>query len=237
MSEQPPFGNYPPPQWGSYPPAPPGTYPPVPHGSYPPSYGAYPPPPAFYPPVGSYPPGGYPPQAPSGHVTLPGIGTVAVATIWQRLLARLIDSLICGVFYAVFLILGVALVASTLQTSHTVTDHHGHATSEPSGLGMLGFFLAFAVAMGSGLLYEWLMLAYKGATLGKMALGIKVVNQSTGQILGYGPAFVRPLVPLAASLFCSLLTLLVYLSPLFYNSGRLQGWHDRAANDLVIKVR
>jgi uncharacterized RDD family membrane protein YckC len=226
MTEQPPFGSYPPPPWPGFP-APPGSYPP-PASFPPPSYGGYPPPPGGYPPVG------YQPQAPNGLVTIPGLGTVPVATFSQRLLARLIDTLVYGVFYVIFLVVGVALAAST---SHTVTDHHGHTTSEPSGLGMLGFFLAFAVAMGGGLLYEWLMLAYKGATLGKMALGIKVVNQVTGQIPGYGPAFVRPLVPFAASLFCSLLTLLVYLSPLFDHSGRLQGWHDRAANDLVIKVR
>jgi hypothetical protein len=48
---------------------------------------------------------------------------------------------------------------------------------------------------------------------------------------------VRPLIPFVASLFCSLLALAVYSSPLFDNSGRLQGWHDKAANDLVIKVR
>ena len=220
MTEQPPFGNDPSPRWGGYPP-------PQPYGSYPtPSYGSYPPPP------GGYPPGGYPPRAPGGLVTLPGIGTVAVATIWQRLAARLIDSLIYGVFYAIFLVIGVALTSST-----TVTDYHGHTTSQPSGLGMLGFLLALAATMGSGLVYEWLMLAYKGATLGKMALGIKVVNQGTGQILSFGSAFVRPLVPLAANVFCSLLGLLVYLSPLFDSSGRLRGWHDKAADDVVIKMR
>jgi uncharacterized RDD family membrane protein YckC len=212
MTEQPPFGNDPPPGWGGYPPPPP--------------YGSYPPPP------GGYPPGGYPPQAPSGLVTFPGMGTVPVATIWQRLLARLIDSLIYGVFYAIFLVIGAAVVSST-----AVTDFHGHTTSQHYGLEMSGFLLALAATLGSGLVYEWLMLAYKGATLGKMAVGIKVVNQVTGQILSFGSAFVRPLVPLAASVFCVLLALLVYLSPLFDGSGRLRGWHDKAADDVVIKVR
>jgi uncharacterized RDD family membrane protein YckC len=220
MTEQPPFGNEPPPRWGGYPPPPP-------YGSYPtPSYGSYPPP------AGGYSPGGYPPQAPGGLVTFPGMGTVAVATIWQRLLARLIDSLIYGVFYAIFLVIGAAVVSST-----AVTDFHGHTTSEHSGLEMPGFLLALAATLGSVLVYEWLMLAYKGATLGKMAVGIKVVNQVTGQILSFGSAFVRPLVPLAASVFCVLLALLVYLSPLFDGSGRLRGWHDKAADDVVIKVR
>jgi uncharacterized RDD family membrane protein YckC len=212
MTDQPPFGNDPSPQWGGYPPPPP--------------YGSYPPPP------GGYPPGGYPPRASGGLVTLPGIGTVAVATIWQRLAARLIDSLIYGIFYAIFLAIGAAVVSST-----AVTDFHGHTTSEHSGLEMPGLLWALAATLGSGLVYEWLMVAYKGATLGKMALGIKVVNQVTGQLLSLGSAFVRPLVPLAASVFCSLLALLVYLSPLFDKSGRLRGWHDKAADDVVIKVR
>jgi uncharacterized RDD family membrane protein YckC len=196
MTEQPPFGNYPPSSWGS------GPY------------------------------GGQPPQAPSGYVMLPEIGTVAVATIWQRLLARLIDSLVYGVFYAIFLVIGATVVSSS-----TVTDFHGHTTPEHFGLETSGFLLALAGTAVSGLVYEWLMLAYKGATVGKMALGIKVVNLGTGHILSFGSAFVRPLVPLAASVFCNLLGLLVYISPLFDESGRLRGWHDKAADDVVIKVR
>jgi uncharacterized RDD family membrane protein YckC len=187
------------------------------------------------PPFGNYHPpphGGYPPQAPGGFVTLPAIGTVPLATIWQRLLARMIDSLIYLIFYAIFLVIGAAV-----WTSSTVTDYHGHTTLQHFGLEMPGFLLALAATLGSSLVYEWLMLAYKGATLGKMALGIKVVNQVTGQLLGFGSAFVRPLVPLAANVFCSLLAVLVYLSPLFDRSGRLRGWHDKAADDVVIKVR
>lgn len=192
------------------------------------------------PPLGDYPPsswgagsyGGQPPEAPGGFVMLPEIGTVAVATIWQRLLARLIDALIYGVFYAIFLVIGASVVSSS-----AVTDFHGHTTFEHFGLETPGLLLALAGTAVSGLVYEWLMLAYKGATLGKMALGIKVVNSGTGHHLSFGSAFVRPLVPLAASVFCNLLGLLVYISPLFDRSGRLRGWHDRAADDVVIKVR
>jgi uncharacterized RDD family membrane protein YckC len=195
-----------------------------PFGNDPPQqWGGHPPPPPY---------GSYPPQAGGGLVTFPGIGTVAVATIWQRLAARLIDSLIYLIFFAIFLVIGAAVVSSS-----TVTDYHGHTTFGHFGLEMPGFLLAVAAALGSGLVYEWLMLAYKGATLGKMALGIKVVNQVTGQSLGFGSAFVRPLVPIVASVFGALLALLVYLSVLFDKSGRLRGWHDKAADDVVIKVR
>jgi hypothetical protein len=30
---------------------------------------------------------------------------------------------------------------------------------------------------------------------------------------------------------------IVYLSPIFDNSRRMQGWHDKAAGDLVIVAR
>jgi uncharacterized RDD family membrane protein YckC len=163
---------------------------------------------------------------------LPEIGTVAVATVWQRLLARLIDALIYGAVYAIFLRIGATVVSSS-----TVTDFHGRTTLEHFGLEKSGLLLALAGTAVSSLVYEWLMLAYKGATVGKMALGIKVVNSGTGHILSFGSAFVRPLVPLVASVFCTLLGLLVYISPLFDKSGRLQGWHDKAADDVVIKVR
>jgi uncharacterized RDD family membrane protein YckC len=222
MTEQPPFdsdpdasrpaADYPPPPFGYLPPE---GYLPLPDG-------------------GAYPPYGYPPPPPIGFVAIPGLGTVPVATFSQRLLARLIDWLIYGVLYVIFLVVAFALASSIV---HTVTDADGHARSAPSGLGAPGFFLAFGIAMASGLLYEWLMLARKGATLGKLALGIKVVDQVSGQTPGYRAAFVRPLVPFAAAMCCSFLGPVVYLSMLFDRSGRMQGWHDKAAGDLVIKVR
>jgi uncharacterized RDD family membrane protein YckC len=76
-----------------------------------------------------------------------------------------------------------------------------------------------------------------GATLGKFALGIKVVNQNTGATIGLGRSFVRAVIPFLGGFFCYVGALLVYLSPLFDRSGRLQGWHDKAAGDLVVSAR
>ena len=239
MTEQPASGNGPhqgghPPASGDYPPLPPGNYPPPPPGNYPP------PPPGNYPPP---PPGNYPPPAPGqgytpyahgGYVDIPGVGVVPVAGIGQRLLARLIDSVIYFVVYWILFSIGVASVG---LSGRTVTDAYGNSTTEPSGAGLLGLLLALVLALAFGLLYEWLMVGLLGATLGKMALGVKVVNQSTGAVIGLGLAFVRQIIPFLGGLFCYIGALIVYLSPLFDNSGRLQGWHDKAANDLVIKSR
>jgi hypothetical protein len=47
----------------------------------------------------------------------------------------------------------------------------------------------------------------------------------------------RWLLPMIGSFLCYVGALLVYLSPLFDSSGRVQGWHDKAANTLVIGLR
>ncbi len=138
MTEQPPgppSGGYPPPP-GSYPP-PPGAYPP-------PSPGGYPPPP---PSAGGYPPQGYSPQASSGYVQIPGVGGVQVASIGQRLLARLIDGVLFGVIYLLVQAVGVADI---LKTSHPVTDQYGNTIDEPSTAGMAGYFVLLAILLQSG---------------------------------------------------------------------------------------
>lgn len=210
MTDQPPSDDYPPPPPGNYPPPPPGNYPPPPPGA------------------------GHTAYTHSGYVDIPGLGPSEVASIVRRLLARLIDSVIYLLVYWVLIFLGVVSAGSS---EHTATDAYGNTTVEPSAAGMLGFLLALLVAITFGLLYEWLMVGLLGATLGKMALSVKVVNQSTGQVIGLGQSFVRGIIPFLGGLFCYVGALLIYLSPLFDSSGRLQGWHDKAANDLVIKSR
>lgn len=239
MTEQPPAGGNPPPPPGDYPPPPEGSYPPPPPGNYPP------PPPGNYPPP---PPGNYPPPPPGqgralgGTIDIPGAGPVRVASIWQRFLARVIDSLIYVFVYWLVGFLDVAGITSLgASKGRSVTDSYGNTVTELSGPAVLGLSLALligaAIAIGFGLLYEWLMVGRLGATLGKLALGIKVINQSTGGRIGLGQSFVRAVIPFLGGLFCYIGALLVYSSPLFDRSGRLQGWHDRAAGDLVVKAR
>ena len=215
MTEQPPTGGNPAPPPGDYPPPPPANVPPPPPGQG---------------------------QALGATIDIPGIGPLQVASIWQRFVARLIDSLIYVLVYWLVDFLDVASITSLgAAKGRTVTDSSGNTVTELSGPAVLGLsaalLIGIVIAIGFGLFYEWLMVGLLGATLGKLVLGIKVVDQSTGAPIGLGHSFVRAVIPFLGGLFCYVGAVLVYLSPLFDRSGRLQGWHDRAAGDLVVKAR
>jgi len=162
------------------------------------------------------------------------LGVVKVATVGQRFLARLIDS---GIFLVVLIIVMAIWVSNTEFSSDQNCDAYGNCTTEPTSADMVGFLLALGVLMLFGMLYEWLFIAFKGQTPGKMAMGVKVVRQDNGQVPGLGKSFVRYLIPALGSMFCSLLGLLVYVSVFFDSTGRNQTWYDKAATALVISLR
>jgi uncharacterized RDD family membrane protein YckC len=152
----------------------------------------------------------------------------------NRLLARIIDGLLLGgVALAIMVPLGVGI----FHNSHTVTNPDG-TTTVTTDHGFVGAFIAtLAIFAILGILYEVGFIAIRGATLGKMAAGVKVIRADNGQVPGWGSSFVRWIIPTVAGFFCSLLTLLIYISPLFDNTHRNQGWHDKAAGTFVIRAR
>lgn len=81
------------------------------------------------------------------------------------------------------------------------------------------------------LIYYVVMTYYYGATLGKKALGIKVVDASGGNKLSFGQVILRELVGKFVS---AIVILLGFIWILF--DAKKQGWHDKIANTVVIKV-
>ncbi|GAA2414192.1 hypothetical protein GCM10010420_49760 [Streptomyces glaucosporus] len=250
----------------SYPP-PPGGQPPNPYGQQPPQQPGYgypqqgvppqgvPPQGYGYPQQGAPQPGGYPPppgtvQANNGYINIAHLGTVRIATMGQRFLARLIDGAIIGAIYAIILIAGVgsalglsAEAGSNIEDCGAYTDPGYDACVDRSiqdaadsfAATMSALFTAILLIALVTLVYEWLMVAVKGATFGKMALGLKIVKEADGRAPGVGGGFIRYIIPVLGGFLCGIGQLLVYLSPFFDNSGKLQGWHDRAAGTVVIK--
>lgn len=175
------------------------------------------------------PPPGAHEMAPTAMVGWATLGTgdrVELASPGRRFGARLIDTVIVAV--VVFILFVFAFGVARRVTSGPVAD--GLAS-------LLALVIAAVIALVITLLYEVTLIAVKGQTLGKMATGIKVVRADTGWVPGWGRSIGRWIIPSSLGLIPYagwVLSLLVYVS-LLWDKTR-QGWHDKAAGTVVVRV-
>jgi uncharacterized RDD family membrane protein YckC len=158
------------------------------------------------------------PPWPGANLGLPQDGPNSLAGPGQRLLARILDSVIIGVAFFILFFVIIAAAGGLEQADEGL-----------GGLSAVGFIVPFAGLV----LYEVGLTATRGQTVGKMALGIRVVDEATGQPPGWGPSFVRWVVPLVMG-FVPFLTLVDALW-LLWDANR-QCLHDKAAKTLVIRI-
>jgi|SRR3989338_4325154 len=138
-----------------------------------------------------------------------------------------------GVNYASFFRRLVALLLDSLLLSFTVN------TLVIVFLGSLGspwkdaglFHPVYIVTALVAWPYQVFMLNKYGATLGKMALGIRVQNESTGANLTLVEAVLREVV----GKFLSGIALLIGYFWVIWDPKK-QGWHDKLGKSVVIKV-
>jgi uncharacterized RDD family membrane protein YckC len=142
----------------------------------------------------------------------------ALAAIWRRAVARVTDGLI------------FAVPAFLLLVPYLDTDD-GELTLDPP-LWLLG-----TITLAS-LIYEVVLVAVRGQTLGKIAMGIEVARIDTGRPPSWSHSGIRALVPTVAGavpvvgVFLWLGTyLLAVVTP------RRQGLHDLAAGTIVVASR
>ena len=166
------------------------------------------------------------PQAMTGWTNLGTGGTVQLASPGARLGARVLDAVIMLIAVAILTTIGVALSISTEA-----------AGDEAVMFRMGAIILAIPVFAAIGIAYEVVFIALKGQTLGKMAVNIKVIRADNGLVPGWGKSIGRWILPAALGIvpFVGwIASLLVYIS-LTWDRVR-QGWHDKAAATLVVKV-
>ncbi|RJQ80472.1 RDD family protein [Pseudonocardiaceae bacterium YIM PH 21723] len=168
---------------------------------------------------------------PGERLRLPEAGDVRLASMGSRLVARLIDGLITSVLPVGLIVLYLAFADRLFDLRQ---DESAFIPRFSIGVALAITLLLIMAVIPP--LYEWLMVATRGATLGKMLMGIRVLDQRTGGEAGYSRAAVRVAVLHGSAYFCALMVLVVMLSPLF-DSRRRQGWHDQAAGTVVISVR
>lgn len=126
------------------------------------------------------------------------------ASFGRRLVAYLLDGLLLGFIAGV---LGSILDRDTIESAN--------------GIGLLLGLLYFPYFEGGA----------SGQTLGKMALGIRVIDFNTGRPIGYGRGVVRYL----GRILSGLALLLGYLWMLW--DREKQTWHDKLATSVVVPVR
>ncbi|MFI0237050.1 RDD family protein [Streptomyces sp. NPDC016845] len=192
---------------------------------------------------GQQPYGAYPqyPQSPQQGMPAPGgmgmPGVPPLATMGRRLGARLIDGVLYFVIYLAVLLPKFTDFFSEVQdcdansSSFDTCVDNAVSDFQSSTLPLAGLFLVLV------LLYEVLLIAFVGATLGKLAVGIRVLKLENGAKPGIGSAFLRWIIPTVGGFACGIGGLLVYLSPFWDKSGRRQGWHDKVASTVVVHVK
>jgi uncharacterized RDD family membrane protein YckC len=90
-----------------------------------------------------------------------------------------------------------------------------------------GYFIGIAIGLAYFIYFEG---SPSGQTLGKQALGIRVIDYSTGGPLGYGKSFLRYVGRIASGAICAL----GYLWMLW--DKEKQTWHDKIAGTVVVPV-
>ena len=198
---------------GGLPPMPP-TMPPPPPPPPPPSYGAGAPPPS----------GGYPAPPPAygaapayyGQAT-GGPVAYGLASFGQRAGALLIDTVIVTAVY----VIGTIVAVATTPSSSFDNPNPG-----PTGVGILIMILSYLAAAAY---YPFFEGKPAGQTLGKKALGIRVVRKANGAPLGYGLAIGRFLARFADSFTFGLGLLWAAWD------HDHQTFHDKIAGTLVVR--
>lgn len=148
----------------------------------------------------------------------------AIGGIPRRALAQFIDGLILGV---PFLFVTLPLLVDGSATPNIVEDL---SNSQMLWLTVL--------LVGASLVYNTVMVAIWGATIGKRILGLRVVNRADGGPVSWTYSSVRALVPTVAQLVPVIgpgLVIAVYLRAVFHPFR--QGLHDAAAGTIVIRRR
>ncbi|MEI6201085.1 MAG: RDD family protein [Enhydrobacter sp.] len=147
------------------------------------------------------------PPPPVWSVQTTGPATIAYGGFWIRVVAYLIDAILLSIASAIIgLVTGVSLYAGGF-------DYFANGASLVVG------WLYFALMESSA----------RGATVGKMAVGLRVVTDQ-GQRLDFGHATGRYLAKIISAIILGIGFIMVAFT------DRKRGLHDIIASTLVVKV-
>lgn len=186
---------------------------------------------------------GYYYQGQPGPVTADG---VPLAGWWWRVLATIIDSVL--LYFVTQFILAVSGLSAAMGTVSNELAAYITELLDVGGQPDLRYMMQviysspvfwgiFVVSIAVAVVYSALMLRFTGATVGKLACGLKVVRTGQGRSTEKLPWRVAILRPLSQKLMeqINLLALIDVLFPLW--DSKRQSLHDKAASTQVVKIR
>jgi predicted Zn finger-like uncharacterized protein len=153
------------------------------------------------------------------------VRSMTYAGFWPRFGAYFIDGIVAGIIVKISMTL--AMLPLTYYFSQGYMSGSPQLGAIPPSLPMI-LFLGISLSVGLQALYFILMWGYRGATLGKMAMRIKIVSTDSSDI-SYGAAFLRYIGTIISGIPFSL----GYLWMLW--DDKKQTWHDKIASTCVIR--
>lgn len=140
----------------------------------------------------------------------------AVAPVWRRLVALLVDQVLA-------VAVGLAGLLPVL-----------HAVGEDGSLGALLVPGLLLLLLAAG---QWLAEAFGGRTVGGALLGIRTLSVRTGRPAGLWAVLVRSVVQALGVVVGGIGVYVVAGSGAWDEGPEQRGWHDKAAGTLVLRAR
>ncbi|MGG3800321.1 RDD family protein [Metabacillus fastidiosus] len=150
------------------------------------------------------------------------------AGFWIRFLAYLIDGFVLGIpLFIIQMILGFIFVGGSLMTTDFETQDPSYYDGAAAGIILVYYFIMIVLSIAAGIFYYGLMTAskYQG-TLGKMLLGLKVVNEA-GEKVSKGQAIGRYFAYILSGV-------VLYIGFIMIAFGPKKGLHDYICNTRVV---
>jgi len=155
------------------------------------------------------------------------VHSMTYAGFWRRFVAYFIDGIAVGIIMKISMSVMMVPMSHYFSNIRMVENPQDLSLIAPSLMMVIGTSMLVGASLQA--LYFILMWGYKGATLGKMAMKIKIVS-TNGSDISYGTAFLRYIGTIISSIPFSL----GFLWMLWDN--KKQTWHDKIASTCVIQT-
>jgi uncharacterized RDD family membrane protein YckC len=157
-----------------------------------------------------------------------GYGATAGYANWfKRVGAYLIDQIAMGIA-GLPLWIGYGMLVASTETTTNADGTVSTTMDDPSGTSLVLILLGMITSVAFFVWNSCIRQGRTGYSIGKSALGIKLVGERTGQPIGAGLSFVRQLAHIVDSLPCNL----GYLWPLW--DRKRQTFADKIMNTVVL---